>query len=212
MNRLSYFLTLVLFLVLFSCRKKDKEIETVIKTDTIKPLSYLPVYPGSYWTYSNGDTYTTSTSYLKDAYQYQGSSQTSDPVYVPFYNGVPVWGYRMHTAMVKNGLGSYDPFVTVISETLPVGALWTVAQEYHTATRAHIIAKDTIITISGKDYYPTIVLYYDVTSDRGGAPVTLPTMRRYYTRDIGLVKEESLYYGNSSVMSEFHITDYFINK
>jgi hypothetical protein len=38
------------------------------------------------------------------------------------------------------------------------------------------------------------------------------TARKYYTKDIGLVKTESIAWATGEVTSETHIVDYFINK
>jgi len=211
MTKMGFVFIVLLFSIQFSCVKKKLPPK---KIETIQPLPYLPAFPGSYWKYSNGDTYTTSATYKKDVYSvFYGSNlvYTADTFYVPIYNGAPLWGYKVHDeyAIVWPNEQT-TPLVRIISDSLPTGANWRVARSgNHSGVWVYISAKDTSISISGKDYYPTIVLYYKsiVNNDR-----QIPYKRAYYTKNIGLVKEELLSWMDSSVISEKHIVDYFINR
>jgi hypothetical protein len=104
-------LLLLVSLTFYQCKKEPSKIDqdpTPLNKnfDTIKPLSYYPMYPGSFWKYlKNGmDTilYTTSQTYLAHNYlKFKGLDssgnlvmQYTDTVYVPFLNGSPVYGYQ----------------------------------------------------------------------------------------------------------------------
>ncbi|NOZ47789.1 MAG: hypothetical protein GXO79_13560 [Chlorobi bacterium] len=80
---------LISLTVLFSC--KDEPIP-----ETILPEKYLPVYPGSWWIYSNGETKTTGSSYVLNSYQDDiASPYETDKVFVPFWDGHYVYGYSI---------------------------------------------------------------------------------------------------------------------
>lgn len=189
----------------FSC-KKDKVPPIVVpKTfDTLYPLSYLPVYPGSYWKYvdSNGDSTIdiTNPTYELDCYTVAGLA--SDTFYAPKYNDIYIWGYKAHKF---NGSYNQIPMQTILSENLAVGSHWQIFNEQGNTIYRKIIAKDTTITIFGIDYYPTIgVEEYFQTG-----PIDFVwSARRYYTKDIGLIKEEL----NCQPQITKEIYDYHINN
>lgn len=85
---------LFIILILFSCNK----YEEVNEYETIYPLPYLPAFPGSYWKYldENGDTVVINTDpeYKLHSYEsFELYSTKTVPVYVPYWNGEPLYGY-----------------------------------------------------------------------------------------------------------------------
>ncbi len=196
------------FSIVFSC-KKDKVSPTNKPYATIEPLSYFPVYPGSYWKYVNANNDTTiietAPEYQLDFYTEAGQ-HTSDTFYVPIYNGVPIWGYEEHTGSISYG-GSY-PLATILSETLPVWQSWIIKNWGAIKHSRRVSAKDTTITINGTDYYPTIVI--DQFWYSGGPPNMPMINKRYYTKNIGLIKEDTYNFIDSSVVTK-EIIDYHIN-
>jgi hypothetical protein len=202
----------------FSCKKDENVEENISSTsnptatsyDTIFPLNYFPVFPGSYWEYvdSNNDTtiIRTDSSYKKDQYTYGSAAFVSDTFFVPFYNNIPIWGYEAHTGPISNS-GSY-PLTTILSDSLPVGTNWVISNWTGTEISRKIIAKDTTIITSTSLYYPTIVVeeYYSY-----GPPVYTWIKRRYYTKDIGLIREEIYDYPNATINSK-ELIGYFINN
>jgi len=174
--------------------------------DTIFPLSYFPAYPGSYWEYIDTDSNTsikkTDPEYILDYYVLAG--YYSDTFYVPVYASTPIWGYAAHTGGTSyNGI---QMFKTILSETEPVGYNWRIYFWSGQEVRRKIIAKDASIVIQNQVYEPTIVVleyqpnwyWYEVA-------------KRYYTKDIGLVKEE-LYNNSGSIYLTRYISDYYINN
>lgn len=179
-----------------------------VSYDTIFPLSYLPNFPSSYWKYvgSHNDTtiIRTDSLYKKDIYWTFLSK--NDTFYVPVLNGTPIWGYLAHTGPTGDHVNSY-PFMRILSDSLPVGSNWRVWKRAYTEVSRKVIVKDTTIIISGKSYYPTIGIeeYY---SD--GPSYYIWIAKRYFTKNIGMIREDLYNYADSTVSSRF-IFDYHIN-
>ena len=205
------FLLILALTFMFAC-KKDLISPYTTKNahDTIFPLSYFPVYPASYWKYvdSNNDTSIINVDpfYKKDCYTYGSIAFMSDTFFVPVYNNIPIWGYEAHTGPISHS-GSY-PLTRIVSDSLSVGSYWDIYLWGGTGISRKIIAKDTTISISGISYYPTIVVeeYY---SD--GPPYYVWIAKRYYTKNIGLIREDN-YNASDSTVNTKVLIDYFINK
>ncbi len=214
-----------MFFVFSFCKKNSSSdpistplTPTNILHDTIFPMSYFPVYPGSNWKYNyTGNfvlTYSTESTYQKDYYDID--CKTSDTVYVPIYNHYLIWGYSL-SKMVRRCFSHTAPFELLLSETIPVGQKWSIAYTNPSQQGAErkVLARDTTIKISGISYYPTIVME-DAYANIGPAPFLYggKIRRTYYTKNIGIVKEEyyDYYKYKDSVISTLEILDYFINK
>jgi len=108
-------LVIISALFLVNCKKEntsviteDEEVPPVKKYDTLKPLSYYPIYPGSYWKYAVNDTDTVlsqaSLTYQKNSFiEFKGyiapnsmffTTGPSDTVYVPYLDGNPIYQYN----------------------------------------------------------------------------------------------------------------------
>jgi hypothetical protein len=84
-----YFLIFSLLVALVSC--KDD-----VETETIFPQEYFPVYPGSWWLYSNGELKTTGADYILHSFENDISSPyTTEEAYVPYWDGHYVYGYSI---------------------------------------------------------------------------------------------------------------------
>src|SRR6185295_7735575 len=86
-NRLSYLLA-ILFLIV-SC-KKEKSISTIY------PLSFYPVYPGSFWKYLENDTDTvvssTASDYIETGFRMNNGKTAY--TYVPYLDNEPIFQYQ----------------------------------------------------------------------------------------------------------------------
>ena len=224
MKKINVFLLITTIAAQLSCKKTTTSVATdenvneetaIVKKviDTVKPLSYLPAFPGSFWKYSDGSKVTTSPNYVKDASRFRSNNKVTvlDTVYVPLYNSIPLWGYnsRQETCIDWN-CASTKPFLALLSESLPVGSGWTTRVNGHDSNGNSIMAKETSISIAGKEYSPTIVINESFLPRNVSFPYLYG--RKYYTKDIGLVKTESIAWATGEVTSETHIVDYFINK
>ena len=92
----------------------------------------------------------------------------------------------------------------ILDESSPVGSSWYIAQGSGTTYYRKITARDTTITIFGNSYYPTIVVEEYCPQ---GFPNTPWIYRRYYTKDIGLIKEETEFDGNVKLIYDYHINN-----
>jgi len=208
-------LPFLLLILLFSC-KKDKHPETPAPKpfDTIKPNPYLPVYPGSWWEFKDNKggtiTHQTGPTYVKDQYTIKGmySDLPSDTVLVPLYMGRKIWGRWDHVHFFFH---PYTEFIPVVSDSIPVGAGWlNWKYDSHSNSFAGVRTRDTSIIIAGKTYSPTIVIQYTQGGD--SAPYYL-YQREYYTKDIGLVRTETMDTNNrDSVASFMEIVRFHINR
>jgi len=215
-NKLFCFIILLVGILtcILGCKKdnviSDKFTNGSKAHDTIFPLDYLPVFPGSCWRYvdSNNDTtiIKTDSTYRKDYYTLGISAFVSDTFFVPVFNKIPIWGYRAHTGPISNS-GSYS-LTRILSDSLDVGSSWVVYNWSGTQVSRKIISKDTTIKISFKSYYPTIVVeeYYSY-----GPPNYIWIAKRYYTKGIGLIREDLFDVTDSSINTK-QIVDYFINR
>jgi hypothetical protein len=186
----------------FSCKKDKAPPVTIPKTiDTLYPLSYLPVYPGSYWKYvdSNGDSTIDITNPTYELDYYITGWEASDTFYVPKYNGINIWGYKEHLDL---GPSYAIPMRIVLDETLTIGADWMYVGWGGSYRYRKITAIDTSITIFGNTYYPTIIV-------EEYSPQGLPSWisRRYYTKNIGLIKEETELPANVKLIYDYHINN-----
>lgn len=234
-----YFL---LFLGLYFCKKKDVPNDTdkpgvtatVIPIDTLLPGSYFPAYPGSYWNYVDDKnasvSHTTGPVYVLDSIPNYNSIYTATSVtkaYVPTYDGVKIWGLSEHVSYqnwVSHSSIIYQQGLRmIVPDTMPVGYQWMIEPRRYNSTYADngtiakIIAKDTTIQILGTNYYPTIVVYcwswYCESSSSCNQPAIYANWRKYYTKNIGLIKMETLQGSTTSfsVTGEYHLLNYHIN-
>jgi hypothetical protein len=211
MRNLFFFLLVFILTGFVSCNKPQGNDPDPIPIDTIFPLPYYPVYPGSYWKYidSFGDTTVimTDPEYRKDWYKME-EKLDPDTAYVPFCDGIGIWGYKAHTGEDLNQFC----FTRILSDSLPVWADWNISHvqlevyEYYDERR-QIIARDTSIEISGRIYFPTIIINeYFIHSDVYGRKI----YERCYTKGIGLVKEE-VFNNFGQLVNTKILLEYYIN-
>lgn len=242
MKRL-FFLFLCLS-VLGSCKKETKknidDSGTVLtKTfDTICPLSYFPVYPGSYWKYiysysvtipysnplayntgTNIITCTTSANYQKDAYfipNYPSNLDFhSDTCLVPFYNNIPVWANKMNLSSINHYTKTGEsPLKLVVTDSLQVGDSWFEYNEFYGYTKLSIRTKDTSIVLNGTNYSPVIIVRSKKDEKVGGNGPYWGITDLYYAKNIGLIRTKTVYTSNEQLypLKEGYLLDYHINK
>jgi hypothetical protein len=93
----SFFIIVLWIVILLLSCKKDQE-----NYEIIYPGSYFPVYPNSWWVYKDRDdqfiTHSVDNTFKLNYYQ-TGETMDhtkgyySDPCYVPFYDGQPIYQY-----------------------------------------------------------------------------------------------------------------------
>ncbi|MBI9069103.1 MAG: hypothetical protein JEZ09_17530 [Salinivirgaceae bacterium] len=169
---------ILLILMLFSCNKED---ELAI----VSPKEYLPAYPGSYWTYTNGERIMVNTEYITHSYQLGvSSSEMSEEKRVPCYNGKALYEYSIEQ------YSSVYPLKKLLIEK---GAEpWIVDKlngEY--IKRQLIKTEDSIpivpIGVLDTTWYPNVLVVVEfidsLTVDRWN-------YKEYYAKNIGLIKSE----------------------
>ncbi len=227
MNKTITIIGLLLVLIgLISC---DKEHETLtnknVVYDTIKPLSYFPAFPGSYWIYDNGDT-------LRVADQYQMFVEgigNGDPL---FYDTIILPKLELNNIYMSYGLNG---FVKQYELTTPSGASYIPSPTYQSilSTKmdsvfingppiqghylmAKTIAVDTVIYIGAIKYENVIVtMYWDdacITAGYGNSPEDCADLKEYFGKNIGLIKREHRYHADTIFIKDFELTDYHIEK
>ena len=200
------------------CKKDSPILELNVKPsptniimDTIYPGSYFPAYPKSYWRYidTNGDTSAlyTSDTYVKDRYINDFVNHTIDSAYVPICNGIPIYGYKEHRSDYFYYVsGTFPKFMSEVDD---IGVSWCFKafSSSHSYYYRKVLAIDTTINIGGVNYFPTIVI------EESTGTIPYPIYRRYYTKNIGLIRMEYIVIGLSSftVNNTVNLQSYFIN-
>jgi hypothetical protein len=194
--------------------------------DTIFPLSYLPVWPGSYWKYTdsllgnNSDTLHlyTLNEYILDFFYppgknvpdsfylplYIGDPELGQSLVYPNYGGMPIWEYFAY----KGPTGQWMPpfFRRVLKETWGEWKVWGWAYE---EIYRKVIGLDLAIEIDGHVYEPTIAIKKYYTD---GPPGTPTISIKYYTRDIGMIKYEKYILFETEPSEVWQIVDYHVNN
>jgi hypothetical protein len=198
----------VIFVVLLSCKKED------VKKDyqTIYPQSYLPVYPGSTWQYTDetGDTiiYKTDDNYILNSYSsYTLYGNATDPAYVPYWNGNPVYGYS--TPLQTSSPSNNEDYargmkqVGYLSETK--GEQWVIyASQYGAAWRT-VVNIDTTIIVNSYSFNHVIVVNDSASFMFNSSHLTKTD---YYAKDVGLIKQDI---NDTVVYQHLGIIGYLIN-
>lgn len=172
----------MLISVLLGCRKED-DIEycsTWEENTVFRPLPYLPIFPGSAWTYvnNNGDSITKRVSSDLVAHSWSQGDCITHTALVPYWDGHPMYGYSypLHS--------DHATLPTVLFPLLmdaPIGTQeWFEAPTH--LLRRMVSDRDTTITIQGTTYDEVIVIA------EGGSYFV---KWRYYAKDVGLIKEEN---------------------
>jgi len=200
-NALSFLAMIFLF---SSCNK----VEDDQNYPTNYPLPYLPVYPGSDWTYmdEDGDTiiYKTESNYiLHSYYSAKLHGAETEPVYVPVWRGMPIYGYSTPTeSQYNSGIYYQSIIVSEIQGTITYYHYdnhgyygWSTVAFTDTSTSVNNLYFENVIVIadsSGSGYHQNEKL-------RG---------YKYYAKDVGLIKIESV---DSVVHQKLGIISYHIN-
>ena len=206
-------LVLTLVILTVSCEIKQMEdISDEITYDTIKPKSYYPVYPGSWWKYVTDDSTIivnlTSDSYELHSYRnvpyYADSITYSDSVYVPFFNSEPIYGYDK-IEYIADPFGNYFRRWPILRETVGfqfhrswMDVRYNDLRETVVVTNKFYNGEDSVLTLKGYWKYDpnkkNIIRYQD------------------YIKGVGLVKATLIDTLSNDTIYAKHLIDYFINN
>lgn len=223
------FTYLLILVIIFSCKKKEVQIESIddntnsteINTiDTIKPNSYFPCYPGSYWYYSISyyysdqysdttyystqfDTLKSGSNYIKDVYR-NNIGELSDTCYVPTYENQPVWGYQFN----ENPIFYTPSLKRFLSEDNLNFQDWVVpVPGMGNAVTMEVYKLPTPLFVSGVSY----INVKRVTKKVYGTIAEVI----YYAKDVGIVKIErpsTSSFGLTSSLTTYYLEGYHINN
>jgi hypothetical protein len=213
MNILKFIFIALLASSLFSCKKHDDETITSSNHfifsslhDTIKPLRYYPVFPGSFWTYLNekNDTvkYYTFGNYMKDCF----APGFTDTVFVPFlvkpkYGPAPIYQYDQ--------ISHFTPYV------------YGQASDKRTPILSEI--QDKTFKRGGtdfrySDYRATMLVIgkFKINNDsvlilKGYSGLEFGVFHEHYTKDIGLTLSYATDSITNDTISKLRLINYYIN-
>ena len=211
------FVRTILWCLLFSgsivsCTWEKEQLEIETDPMTVVPMSYYPVYPGSWWTYQVNDTTTeqveVSATYLPHSYinspESISENQTySDTVYVPFVNGNPIYGYNK-IAWVAPPFGNYYVQWPILSEEVgfEFERDWTDKRFGDFSEKVKVTSKyfngtDSIITLEGHWVYGPNVSHKSYQT---------------YVKNIGLTFSVIVDTVSTDTLYKKVLSDYFINQ
>ncbi len=192
----------------------------VATLDTIPPYEYLPVYPGSYWVYSNGDTIRTNPEYIKSAVFFKHSPPLvydqghgnnyfpNDSVYLPIWDGIPVLGYSSVNYIIE-----YIPLIPIL--TNDVGSTVFLSTDNRSSCSAFMTESlDTTLTIGNNTFFEVIQtsiwsMYHGSCWDYPDKRHMLSHSKRFYAKGVGLIREE-IYKPNDPLIVK-EIVDWYIH-
>jgi hypothetical protein len=198
--------------MLFSCTWESMQGEVTTEPTTYVPLSYYPVYPGSWWLYEVNDTTTeqveVSSTYLPHRYvnapgNGSGMDSYSDTTYVPFLNGKPIYGYNK-IAWVAPPFGDYYVQWPILSEEVgfEFERDWTDKRFGDFSEKVKVTSKyfngtDSIITLEGHWVYGPNVSHKSYQT---------------YAKNIGLTFSVIVDTVSTDTLYKKVLSDYFINQ
>lgn len=196
---------LICFISLFTFCKKEE----IKNYQTIYPLPYFPVYPGSYWKYNdsigNISEIKTSDNYMLHSFYFDDfDGLLTDSVYVPFWNGIPVYGY----SIPESGSGYSLTLLPLLKEE--AGASWCFSG-YKWSYDYKVISKDTSIVVNDTTFDNVIVVKKYYPGNSWSPPATNHSLT-YYAKNVGLIKEAVVNQVNNDTAIIRAITDYYINN
>jgi len=226
----------------FNCSKDDdpqKEIqppeivkEGIVVPDTLEPLSFFPVYPGSFWEYNvtekplivkgspvrfclsgeiktSEEILTTAPEYKLDSFIVEANSEEdiySTPVYVPFYEGEAIYEYDKieQNTGVPFGFSTFTRF-PILSEEIGL----KFREGYHNPRQTYLGLNYEVINkeldINGDSILTIKGTYETTTLDRENQEVTL-----IYKKNVGLIKSYIYHTEIRDTIEKRELVDYFI--
>lgn len=205
---------LVSAVVLLACNK-----EQVIEYETLYPLPYLPVYPGSSWTYIHPPDkstviHTTKPEYALHSYESKNfRGKRTEPVFVPVWEGQAVYGYS--SPIIYYDLENLDESawgdvqVAHLSEKVGEKIDLSNAEEY---TAYRMVTQKELFYALDTAYYSNVLVVNDylLGKESGAAPILFKIW--YYAKDIGLIGMDDVIAAGSDTIPNLRLVDFHINK
>ena len=196
------FIVFLLFVVFLACKKENTH-------EKILPGKYFPVYPNSYWKYVNqdGDTVTHSTSadYILYSFLCKAFNTYTDSVYVPFWNGKPIYAYS--TPVLEESMDKGKVFMPLLSENK--GYEWLLWYSAKDSILEYVKTVDTALTLQSILYQHVIVVKKDSWDNKLLSDIH---NYRFYARDIGLIKDMDVNESNNDTIRKIELFEYHIGQ
>jgi hypothetical protein len=168
------------------------------------PNDFLPAYPGSWWSYSNGDRSTVYPEYVSHNYEPSiNSPESTSDMLVPYLDGEYLYEYK----------------ITQMSTEYPVKKLLdtTVVTEWavnfvngETIYRKTTAVLDSFYLAKDSTLFKDVVTVVEFQESMG---VTKWNTKEYYARDIGLIRiDVNNPLDTLSAIIQKEIVDYNINN
>lgn len=226
---ITFVLTLILAFLIASC-EEEKSNETPVnpfsEIDTIKPDQYFPIFPGSFWKYTNGyemSTIDTYSVYIFD--KYAGSNQPDhDSLILPILKHNKIYYFReidsIYSYVNKFSLSRINSQSSYRS--LPFYQMLDIEEKkqfslYPGNSTSHSIGivskKDTSIIINSKLYEYVVQVYYldEQCKYRFGTEECIQRID-YYAKSIGLIRRDLRNISENKTSVLFELIEYRIGK
>jgi hypothetical protein len=215
-------LTAGMYFVVVSDKKKNEAKCSIFLSsyDTILPKEYFPVFPGSTWTYSNGETIQSANKYqkvgvfhiLRKTFTYSENTNTywpNDSIYLPIWNGIPILEY-----FFINSDEDWIPKIPIMHSVELQKTATNQDQRYGVCV---IMTEkiDTTINIDNQTFSNVVVTIegcaYGLWAD--SFPEQFSNLeRKFYAKDVGLIRVDFKEYPFTSFTTEKEITSWNINN
>lgn len=177
MNRLAQFIFIMCFFLCYAC-------DDAVELEYVTPLSYMPVYPGSYWDYTDGSRVKVATQYQEHQYE-EGTNTTAwSPIkMVPVLDGEYVYEYSIYQ------FSTVYPLKQMLSESV---TSWEVDKiNNQIIWRKVISVSDTLLVnfadSTSVDSLKNVIVVVEYMDSLG---VGRWNEKEYYAKNIGLVRKE----------------------
>ena len=201
------FTILLLTVYLFQCKKNREEAVFSKPLDTLKPLRYYPVFPGSFWLYLNekNDTvkYFTLDNYIKHCFD----PGHSDTVFVPYLTH-PIYGAK--AVYQYDEISEFRPLTYGVPPYKRTPVLSEIEnykfkrggfdnrygdhRPFIIVLGKYRIDQDSVLILRGNDYYYNTVFI------------------EHYTKDIGLTLSYTLDSITKDTVSKLRLISYQIKR
>lgn len=192
----------------YGCRKPDNRCTEWATNTVFEPEEYLPIHPGSFWTYRKADgslvVKAVSDEYMRHTF-IMGQC-TTRVAKVPVWDGRHMYGYRYPSS---ERVGEPSTVLVSLLKDEAAGTYWVLDHWAGTMSFRKIIARDTMIVANGTAYNHVITVAQGTGSSASPNQSALSEYR-HYARGIGLVRVDRV--SLTDTLPELELVDYSISQ
>ena len=191
-------------LAAMACEKADENCPGWRSGQIFQPMEYLPVYPGSSWTYvdTSGTLVVKSVSTAYRPHSFENGTCRTHLAFVPYWDDMYMYGYRYPAGTSS---GEKTNRLVYLLKDAPAGTWWELDHWAGTVLFSRILSRDTTILANGLPYSNVIMV-----GDASGVGPSQCSYHefRYYAKDIGLVRVDEVNFMDT--VSVLELTQYHI--